>query len=170
MTSPVFPVLNCPPEYVMASWIATIPGFVADSIDPVLPADSSTWQRHGAVTMFVVGGTEHPYVAYSKTVLQVETWCCNPGSDKPPWLQSWALARQIRLACLDRINMHRPLPVVVQTVLDDGEVLETVYPAASARSVMPLSVARRVYGQRADYAGHIFDLVMTWTQDGLTTR
>lgn len=75
MSSPLPPTqLFAPPELVMAAWISSIPGFVADSVGPTLPPDDTTWREHGAVTMFVVGGTEDPYVAISKTVLQVETW------------------------------------------------------------------------------------------------
>ena len=155
------PVLFASPELVLAAWIKTIPGFAADSVDPVLPADDTTWKRHGAVTMMTVGGTEHPYLAVSKTVLQVECWCCNPGSNKPPWNASWSLARQIQMACKDRFEVSREVAVSANGV---------TYPSAEVRSVVVMNVARRAYGMKSDYAGHLFDVLMTWTQVGLTTR
>lgn len=149
------------PEDVLSAWIASIPGFTPDVVAPVLPADVTTWQNHGAVTMFVVGGTEHPYIPLAKTVLQVETWTCNPGSNEPKWRESRNMASQVRLACLDRTGMKRALQVTVNGV---------VYPAGSVESVYFLSTPRRAYGDRADYAGYLFDVAMTWFQEGLTIR
>lgn len=161
MTFPPASTLLAPAELVCAAWIASIPGFTADSVDPVLPEDDSTWVRHGAVTMMVVGGDEHPYIAVSRTVLQVVTWTCNPGSNRPEWFKSKQMASQIRMATLDRLNMHRPLQV---------EHGGDVYPGAIVHQAAILATARRTYGEKSDYAGHMFDLMLQWVQPGLVTR
>lgn len=153
--------LIVPPELVFAAWIASIPGFNPDVVATVLPSDSTTWAANGAVIMFTVGGTEGTYIAVSDTVCQVECWACNPGGNEPPWLMAEGMAGQIRLACLDRPNLSRPLTIAQNKV---------AYPGASVRGAQVLTVARRVYGASSDYAGIIFDLYLTWTQDGLITR
>lgn len=162
--------LYCPPEWVCSGWIATIPGFQADSIAPVLPADDTTWQVNGAVTMFVVGGTEDPYAAWYRYVFQVECWTVNPGSNKPQWLQSADMAAQIRLACKDRMGAKRQVPVVAVVAGPGGQQLTTAYPDATVETAQVLSAQRRAYGAKSDYAGHSFDLLLTYVQDGLTTR
>lgn len=166
---PALSQLYCPPEWVCAGWIATIPGFKADSIAPVLPAANTTWQVNGAVTMMVVGGTEDLYAAYYQTVLQVECWTVNPGSNKPQWLQSANMGAQIRLACKDRMACKRQVPVVAIVEGPSGPV-RTVYPNATVEAAYVLSAPRRAYGLSSDYAGHSFDIAMHWIQDGLTTR
>jgi hypothetical protein len=161
--------LYCPPEWVCAGWISTITGFRADSVAPVLPADDTTWQVNGAVTMMVVGGTEDPYTAWYQYVFQVECWTANPGSNKPQWLQSQAMAAQIRLATKDRMACKRQVPVVAVTQGPAGP-LRTVYPDATVEAAQVLSAQRRAYGQSSDYAGHSFDMALSWVQDGITTR
>lgn len=153
--------LYAPPELVCTGWIASIPGFTADSIAPQLPADDTTWQVNGAVTMLVVGGTEDPYAAFYQTVFQVECWTCSPGSDKPQFLQSSNMAAQIRLACKDRMGAKRQVSVSANGVS---------YPQATVHDAVVLSAPRRAYGMKDDYAGHSFDLALYWVQDGLTTR
>ena len=160
MSEPV-PGLYCPPELVLAAWISSIPGLTVDSVAPQLPSDDTTWAANGAVMMLVVGGTDDPYMPYSRTVLQVECWGCAPGTDEPPWLLSWNLAARIRMACLDRVNFGRPLAISFNGV---------TYPGANTRGIYTLTTARRVYGDRADYAGHIFDVAMTWAQENLLVR
>jgi hypothetical protein len=161
--------LYAPPEWVAAGWISTIDGFTPDWIGPELPASNTTWQVNGAVTMMVVGGTEDPYTAWYQYVFQVECWTVNPGSNKPQWLQSAEMAAQIRLACKDRMACKRQVPVVAVVQGPSGPV-RTVYPSATVEAAQVLSAQRRAYGLSSDYAGHSFDMAISWVQDGITTR
>lgn len=148
------PVLYATNELVAQAWISSIPGFDAD-VGEQLPADTSTWQQTGFVTVAVAGGAPDVDIAVKRPVVQVDCWATSPGSNKPPWWQANHLAETIRAACYDHAAFGRELHPQAGTV---------TYPTARALTAYVLTEPHRIYGDVADNAGYSFDLQLHWCQ------
>ena len=147
------PTLLANDELVGIAWIASIPGLVVDGVATQLPADESTWNTSGFITVAVVGGSPGQELPVRRPVFQVDCWANNPGSDKVPWWRANALAEQVRLGVYDRQRVHRGVQLTA-----GGKR----YPNAAVLGAVMLTEPSRGYGDPGDYASYFFDLQMTW--------
>jgi hypothetical protein len=83
-------------ELTAISWISSIQGLQVDGVATQLPADESSWNTYGFITVAVIGGAPNPDMNLRKPVFQLDCWANNPGSDKIPWWRANALAEQVR--------------------------------------------------------------------------
>lgn len=138
-------------ELVATAWIAAISGFSSAMVATQLPADESTWQSSGFVTVKVVGGSPAPLIPTHAPVMQVDCWAVKPGSNKPPWFKANALAQAIWLASMQTFGK--------EVALTAGGVS---YPSAVVDTVTVTTEPRRKYGDIGKYACYTFDAQFRW--------
>lgn len=157
MTAPVAQ-LHANTDLVAVAWIRSIPGLVADGVATQLPPDETTWAENGFVVVPTqVGGSPHATMPLRRPVVQVETWGTVPGSDKLPWGIPSQLAEQIRFGTYDRASFSRLLTITAGGV---------TYPLARVLSAKMLTEPRRIWSDRGDYAGVMFNLMLQWIAAG----
>lgn len=145
-------------ELVALAWIASIPGLTADVVDLQLPADETTWAENGAIVVPTsVGGSPQSAVPIRRPVCQVECWATNPNSDVLPWGKANQLAEQVVAASFDRVAIARQVTATIGGVS---------YPPVKVSGAQVLTEPRRVWSDAGDYAGYLFDLLLTWAQAG----
>lgn len=150
------PVLRPTSELAGIAWIQSIHGLTADVVAAQLP-DEAQWLANGAIVLKVIGGSPDPYLPVAAPVFQLDFWASKEASDKPPWGRANLLAEQVRDGCLDRVNFSRPLALSA-----NGKPCGT----AVAEDATMLTVPRRGYGDRADWALYSADLRLTWKSVG----
>jgi hypothetical protein len=158
MTTPALPLYPSD-EQVAVSWLSTVPGLSYSMVATNLPADvdasnnPAAWTKTGFVTVAVVGGNPDPLLPVNRPVMQVDVYATVPGSNKPPWGQSAAIASAIRRACWSRTFIPRPLQIVANGV---------TYPTAVVQGARLATAFRRMYSDSADYARLQGDLWLSW--------
>jgi len=162
MTSPSLP--NAPNDEITAcAWIASIPDFDTSMVGTTLPPDAdpdgtpAPWLQTGYVTVAVAGGSPDPLLPVRRPVLDVQCWATVPGSNRPPWMDAFALAEAIQKACWDRHTQNRTVTPVVNGI---------DYPVVSVQGARLLTTWRRLYSDEADYACLSADLWLSWIAPG----
>jgi len=146
-------------ELVCVAWLSTVPGLSPAMVATTLPADvakdgsPAAWIQTGFVTVSVAGGNPDTYLPVNRPVMQVDVWATKPGSGKPPWYKTAAIASTIRRACWDRRAIPRPLMISA-----GGQP----YPSAVVRSAYLATAFRRVYDDVGDYSRRSADLALDW--------
>lgn len=136
-------------ELVAVTWFGGVTGLSPSIVATTLPKDNTTWSASGFVTARTVGGTPGLYTPLRTPVVTVDCWSVNPSSGKPPWGKANYLAELIDAGCR-ATNMQRTL------------TLPTNYPSARVLSAYLISEPRRAYGDEADYARYVMDMVFNW--------
>lgn len=144
-------------ELAAMAWIGGVSGLSQQMVATQLPADSSTWADTGFITVAVVGGSPNIYLPVKAPVLQVDCYAVKPGSNKPLWWKSNALAETIRYATLQRTGINRVLAIT-----SGGHT----YPSAVVQTAYLTTEPQRRYGDAGGYASYQFDMALEWTTVG----
>lgn len=147
------PTLLATSELVAIAWLGSIPDLSTQMVATQLPADESTWETTGFITVNVVGGSPDIYLPVKNPVLQVDCYANKRSSNKPPWWRANVLAETVRYATLQRTGINRLL-----TISAGG----ATYPKAVVQTAYLVTEPRRVYHDPGDYAIYTFDLAMGW--------
>jgi hypothetical protein len=143
-------------DLVAVAWLGSLPGFSSAMVGAILPRPDSDgmvpWTQTGFVQATTVGGGGDMYVPLASPAIQVDCWATQSNSDLPPYAKANALAETIRWACLANTG--------TQTAL----TLRAGYAQARVKSAYLLTEPRRVYGDEADYARYLVNVLLNWTE------
>lgn len=139
-------------ELVAVTWLKTLPGLPANSVNTTLPADVSTWAENGFVQVTLAGGSPDMYTPQNQPVFQIDCWATNPNSEKPPWGKANNLAEIIKATVYDK-SVWGPLtmPATHENVRVLGSVAQTE--------------PRRVLSDEARFACYTIDLQLFWVRN-----
>lgn len=141
-------------ELVAVAWLSQrVPELIGLGIvATTLPKDTSKWTDTGFVqARSVVGGIPNIDIPLRRPVIQLDTWACSSGSNKP----SWNLAN--RLVELIRIETEEMADYNKAVTLPDG------YNGAIVGSAYFINEPRRVNDDPSGYARFTVDLAINWT-------
>lgn len=153
-------------ELVVCAWILGIPGIQVDAVDHELPWDLNVPVNNGYVQVTVIGGVPNMDVPIFSSMVQVGSWVNAPTEDRIFRLQASSLAKQIQLACYDRVGAQR----AVSPAELGPEGFSSEYPNAHVFRAKTLTEPHRMVSKdNPMYEGYSMDMMFDWTW-GLKTN
>lgn len=138
-------------EMALIAWLKSLPTIPTGKVATTLPSDAATWKTTGFVVVTSVGGSPDPDVALRNPVLSIGAWAVNPGSEKTPWNQAFALAE----AAFQGFYEAGAFPFQATfTPLD--------YSPAKIMAGYPLTEPLKMPGSESQYAHVAFDATIGW--------
>lgn len=136
-------------ELVAAAWLRTL-NLSADDVGIELPADFTTWADGGFVQVTTVGGSPAIHVPMRAPAIQVDAWCCRPGSEQAPWNRAGSLAGEVVDGCYAQT---RPVNIALSAGFREVRV----------HSAYPLTEPRPIPGDDYRFARYQFDMQLHWS-------
>jgi len=156
-------------EQVGIAWIKSLDTVNADVVATAMPSDPTEWATNGLIQVGVASGVGRMYSGTLRnSVLQIDCWATNPGSQKVPWGKAAELASQLWYACDDDDAQQQRLQIGnTPGVFLDVSVF-TVYPLSDMRRLVSgggldgESTTKTTRDPSMGYARIQFDLQMNW--------
>lgn len=156
-------------EQVGIAWVKSLDSVTADVVATSMPSDPDAWSENGLIQIGIASGVGRMYSGTLRnSVLQVDCWATNPGSQKVPWGKAAELASQLWYACDEDEFQQTKLQIGSTPGLFFDAALYTAYPLSDMRRLVSgggldgESTTKTTRDPSMGYARIQFDLQMNW--------